>query len=336
MPTIRDVAEKAGVGLGTVSRVLNGSGYVSEETQQKVWKAIEQLRYIPNGVARSMVTKRSYTLGVVLPDFTNPFFPSLARGIENEARKHGYTMIMIDTDWQEQNESQAIDALRQRLIDGVLLVASANAMAFVQRLREAKIPVVLLDRGVEGLDDISQVTVNHYKGARKAMAWAYEKGHTHVGFLAGPAKVSSANLRLRGYLDAIGCVDVTVDAVENHPELPVVRADFTFEKGRQATEELLHNHPNVTCLFAANDLSALGALSYLTERGISVPDDIAIIGFDDILMATLVHPSLTTIHQPTYEMGTIAAHLLLQQITEPKHKPEQHILEPTLIVRQTC
>jgi LacI family transcriptional regulator len=336
MSTIRDVAVKAGVGLGTVSRVLNRSGYVSEEAQQKVGEAIKQLGYVPNGVARSMVTKRSYTLGVVLPDFTNPFFPSLARGIEHEVRKHGYTMIMIDTDWKEDNESQAIDTLRQRAIDGILLVASANAMLFVQRLREAKIPVVLLDRGVEGLDDISQVTVNHYKGARKAMAWALEKGHTHVGFLAGPAKVSSAILRLRGYLDAVGCVDVAVDEVEHHPELPVVRADYSFEQGQQATEELLRNHPDVTCIFAANDLSALGALSYLTAHGISVPADIAIIGFDDILMATLVHPTLTTMHQPTYEMGTLAARILLQQIASSEQKPVQHILEPTLIVRQTC
>ncbi|BCL79296.1 LacI family transcriptional regulator [Ktedonobacteria bacterium brp13] len=336
MPTMKDVAQKAGVGLGTVSRVLNKSGYVSEEAQQKVWEAVKQLRYVPNGVAQSMVTKHSYTLGVVLPDFTNPFFPGLARGIENEARKHGYTIIMIDTDWQEHNESQAIDTLRQRSIDGALLVASANALSFVHRLCEAKIPVVLLDRGVEDLDAISQVTVDHYKGACKAMAWAYEKGYTRVGFLSGPAKVSSANLRLRGYLDAIGRGDVAVDEIEQHPELPVVRADFSFEKGRQATEELLRTHPDVTCIFAANDLSALGALSYLTARGIAVPDDIAIIGFDDILMATLVHPSLTTIRQPTYEMGTLAARLLLQQLADPRSKPEKHILEPTLIVRQTC
>lgn len=336
MSTIKDVAERAGVGLGTVSRVLNGSGYVSEKAQQKVWEAIKQLGYIPNGVARSMVTKRSYTLGVVLPDFTNPFFPRLARGIENEARKQGYTIIMVDTDWQEHNESQAIDTLRQHAIDGALLVASANAKPFVRKLTEARIPVVLLDRGVEGLEDISQITVDHYKGARKAMTWAYEKGHRHIGFLAGPVKASSANLRLRGYLDAIGRADVAVNEIEQHPELPIVRANFSFEKGKQGAEELVRDHPEVTCIFAANDLSALGALSYLAAYGISVPDDIAIIGFDDILMATLVHPSLTTIHQPTYEMGTLAANLLLQQIANPRHKPEKHVLEPTLIVRQTC
>ncbi len=336
MPTIKDVAERAGVGIGTVSRVLNSSGYVSEETQQKVWKAIEQLRYIPNGAARTMVTKRSHILGVVLPDFTNPFFPNLARGIENEARKHGYTMIMINTDWEERNESQAIDTLCQHAIDGAILVASSNVIASVQKFSEAKIPVVLLDRGVDELDNISQVTVDHYKGARKAMAWAYEKGHSHVGFLAGPVNVNSANLRLKGYLDAIGREDIAPDEIVHYPELPIMRANFSFEKGQEATEELLRHHPEVTCIFAANDLSALGALSYLTSHGITVPNEIALIGFDDILMAALVHPSLTTIHQPTYEMGITAARMLLQTVAHPEQKPDKHIIEPALVVRQTC
>lgn len=335
MATIKDVAAHAGVGLGTVSRVINNRGSVSEEAQQKVWQAVKQLHYIPDARARAMITKRSYTIGVILPDFTNPFFPNLARGIEHEARLQGYTIVMLDTDWQETVEHHAIETVIKQAVDGVILVASSNAALGSHILRQIKRPLVLLDRGVDGLG-ASQVTVDHYQGARKAMDWARTQGHTHIGFLAGAAHVNSANLRLRGYLDHLGLQHIATDQLEQHPQLPIIRTDFSFEKAFELTPRLLEQHPEVTCIFAANDLSALGALNYLTSHNIRVPAQVAVIGFDDILMSSLYHPSLTTIHQPTYEMGEIGARLLLKHIETPTSQPEQHVLEPALIVRQSC
>jgi LacI family transcriptional regulator len=334
MTTIKDIARRAGVGIGTVSRVLNNTGYVSEETRQKVWETVHQFHYVPNGAARSLVTKRTMTLGVVLHDLTNPFVPTLARGIEDEARRHGYTMMMLDTDWQTENEIQTITTLRQQSVDGCILVSPANAAVLVGNLQDVGIPVVVVDRGEES--EISHITVEHYKGAMEAMAWAKQRGHTHIGFLTGPRGLRFADLRLRAYLDSIGRQDIAVEDVDQQVELPIVRADFLFEGGRVAAETLLCAHPEITCIFAANDLSALGVLQYLAQQKIAVPEQVAVIGFDDIFISSLVHPTLTTVHQPIYEIGVTAACLLMEHIRHPGSPMKQHVFDVSLIVRESC
>jgi LacI family transcriptional regulator len=334
MMTIKDVAKRAGVGLGTVSRVLNNTGYASEETKQKVWAAVEQSHYVPNGAARSLVTKRSMAIGVVLHDLTNPFVPHLARGIEDEARRHGYTMMVLDTDWQPENELQTITIMRQQAVDGCILVSPANATVLVERLRGAAIPTIVVDCGEPS--SLSHVTVDHYNGAIQAMQWARKQGHVHIGFLAGPAGLRFADLRLRAYLDSIDRQDMILEEVDRHPEVPVVRANFLFEEGRVAAEILLRTHPEVTCIFAANDLSALGALQYCARHDIAVPEQVAVIGFDDIFVASLVHPTLTTVHQPIYEIGTTAASLLIESLHHPDQPVQPHVFDVNLIVRESC
>jgi DNA-binding LacI/PurR family transcriptional regulator len=334
MTTIKDIAQAAGVGVGTVSRVLNGKGYVSEETRQKVWEAVELFHYVPNGAARTLVTKRSMALGVVLHDLTNPFVPMLARGIEDEARRHGYTMMVLDTDWQPENELQAVTILRQQAVDGVILVSPAYGELLVGKFQDVNIPVIVVDHG--DASGMSHITVDHYNGARKAVAWAKQQGHSAIGFLAGPRDLRFADLRLRAYLDSIGLEHLPLEEVEQHEELPIIRADFLFEQGRLATETLLRTHPEVTCIFAANDLSALGALRYLAQQGIAVPAQVAVIGFDDIFVSSLVHPTLTTIHQPMYDIGVEAARLLLQRLHQPDQPVAQRVFDLTLIVRESC
>ena len=335
MATIKDVAQKAGVGVGTVSRVLTGRGYVSEEARQKVSEAIKAMNYVPSALARAMMTKRSMTIGVALPDLTNPFFPSLVRGIGDEARRYGYTVSMVETDWRPANEKQAVEILRRQSADGIILIDTSLVELLTRNLLEASIPVVLINRGVER-QDVSQIIVNNYKGATDAMTWMTNRGHQKIGFLAGPDNVTSANQRLRAYLDGIGWESIAIDDVDNHPQLPIVRADFEFAKGQQATELLLQKHPHLTCIFAANDLSALGALSYLVSQGINVPEQIALVGFDDILMSSLVHPALTTVHQPVYEMGVAGARLLLERIENPECEVTRQVFDPVLTVRQSC
>lgn len=334
MATIKDIAKMAGVGLGTVSRVLNNTGYVSEETRQKVWEAVEQLHFVPNGAARSLVTKRTMALGVVLHDLTNPFAPGLARGIGDEARRHGYTMMVLDTDWRSESELQAITALRQQAVDGCILVSPADATVLVGKLQDADIPVVVVDRGEES--EIAHITVDHYKGATEAMNWAKQRGHSHIGFLAGPRGLRFSDLRLRAYLDSIGRQDMALEEVNQRGDLPISYANFTFEQGRVAAEMLLRAHPGVTCLFAANDLSALGALQYLAQQKIAVPEQVAVIGFDDIFISSLVHPTLTTIQQPFYEIGVTAARLLMERIQQPDSPMKQCMFDVKLIVRESC
>lgn len=335
MATIKDVAQRAGVGLGTVSRVLNGSGYVSEEARQRVLEAVEALNYVPNAQARAMMTRRTMTLGVVLPDLTNPYFPGLVRGIQDAARRRGYTATLLETDWQPANERQAVDILRRQSVDGAILVDVTLSELLTNTLMNVDIPVVLVGRGVER-QDVAQVTVNNYKGAMEALQWIFSRGHRKVGFIAGAENAVSARQRLRAYLDCMGQEAILVDDVGKHPDLPIVPGDYSFERGREAVEILLRKHPDLTCIFAANDLSALGVLSYLASQGIGVPEQVAVVGFDDILMASLVHPPLTTIHQPVYDMGGAGAQLLIERIENPEGEVKRLVFDPVLVVRQSC
>src|SRR5258708_5552711 len=282
-----------------------------------------------------MMTKRTMTIGVTLPDLTNPFFPSLVRGIQAEARRSGYTVTLVETDWQAANENQAVEILRRQSVDGIILVDASLVEFLTHTLLEAHIPLVLLNKGVER-QAVAQVTVNNYKGATDAMEWMFSRGHRRIGFLAGPPNVASANQRLRAYLDHMGWETIAVEDVDKHPELPITRADLEFAGGQRAAQGLLQKHPDLTCLFAANDLSALGALSYLASQGIKVPEHIALVGFDDILMASLVHPALTTVRQPVYDMGVAGARLLLERIEHPESEVRRQVFDPVLVVRQSC
>jgi LacI family transcriptional regulator len=333
--TIRDIAKAAGVGVGTVSRVLNKTGYVSEETQQRIWDVIQRFHYVPNGSARALATKRTMVLGALLHDLTNPFVSHLALGIQEEARRAGYTMMLLDTNWQDIVQDIAI--LRQQPMDGVLLISPAYASVDVMldSLREIGMPVVVIDRG-DG-EERSHITIDHYKGAIEAMRWAQAQGHSRIGFLAGPREVRYADLRLRAYLDAMQWHKLALADLDQHPEVPVARGNFTFEGGYQATEMLLQNHPGITCIFAANDLSALGAMRYLGQQKIAIPERVAVIGFDDILTASLVHPALTTVHQPIHEMGAAGARLLIDCIKQTiTFSSEREMFEVSLVVRESC
>ena len=335
MPTIKDVAQLAGVGQGTVSRVLNNSGYVSEDARLRVLDAMQRLNYVPNAQARAMMTKRTMTLGVALPDLTNPYFPSLVRGIQDESRRNGYTAILVETDWQPANERQAVDILRKQSVDGAILVDVTLSELLTNTFVNAQTPVMLIGRGVER-QDVSQILVNNYKGATEAMQWIFKRGHRKVGFIAGPENATSARQRLRAYLDCMGLEAIQASEVEQHPELPIATANYSFEEGREAAESLLKRHPDLTCIFAVNDLSALGTLAYLASQGISVPEQVAVVGFDDILMASLVHPQLTTMHQPVYDMGVTGARLLIERIEHPESEVKRLVVDPVLVVRQSC
>jgi LacI family transcriptional regulator len=337
MVTIRDVARAAGVGVGTASRALNGSGPVSAAVRARVQTAAETLGFVPNRAAQTLITGRSLALGVILPDLTNPYFPVMAHGIADAARTAGYATILLDASWDPAREREAVELLRRQRVDAAILPVGTQTAALARTLLAARIPVVLLDRDPHALG-VPQVAVDDEQGERDALAWARQRGHTHIGFLAGPRGIPAADRRLRAYLDATGHAALPLDAAETRADLPIARADFDFELGRHAAAALLRCYPALTCLVAANDLSALGALAHLTAAGIPVPQECAVIGFDDIPAASLVYPALTTVRQPAYAVGAEAARLALDLLRAPPRDQSVacRVFPAELVVRDSC
>lgn len=325
LATIRDVAKLAGVSVATVSRVLNKNGYVNKETEQKVTTAIEQLRYEPNAVARGLAGKRTGTIALILPDISNPFFPEMARGVEDVAHKHGYTVILCNSDDQGVKERTYIEILKKKYIDGIIFASNTLEEADMAKMQEHDLPLVMLDRA-PNQDSFSVVRAKNYEGAQLAVKHLLEVGCKRIAHIYGPQELITAKERTAGY----------EDAVKNLPWYSpslMVPGNFRLEGGVKAIEVLLERHPDVDGIFAGNDLMAVGALKALYRMGKKVPDDVAICGFDGIALTEITQPELTTIAQPIYEMGTLAATVLIEKISATAKANPIHELGVTLIAR---
>lgn len=327
MATIRDVARLAGVSVATVSRVLNKNGYVNKETEQKVMMAIEQLQYEPNAVARGLAGKQTGTIALILPDISNPFFPELARGVEDVAHRHGYTVILCNSDDQGSKERSYIEVLKKKYIDGIIFASSTLEDADISKMRKSNIPLVLLDRA-PNKESCSVVRVNNYAGAQMAVRHLLEIGCKRIAHIYGPLEMITARERLAGFEDLVKAFDWF------SPTL-MVPGVFSIDGGRKAIETLLAKHPDVDGIFAGNDLMAIGAMKALFSLGKRVPEDVSVIGFDGIGLTEIVEPELTTIAQPIYEMGTLAAATLIQKITGELAENPIHELDVTLMVRDS-
>lgn len=309
MISIKDVAKHAGVSVATVSRVLNAKGYVSEDTRKKVEQSIRVLNYKPNEVARSLFNKQSKTIGLIVPDITNPYFPELARAVEDTASKLGYTVILCNSDGKIKKEQHYLDVLMQKYVDGIIV--SSNTLNHEQ-IKSLNIPVVSLDREIS--KDIPTIVVENNKGARLATQYLRDKGCNRIAHIRGPLSIVNANERCEGY-KAI---------VSNEPwfsENYIVNGNFDMDSAIAKTIELLQQHPEIDGIFAANDTMAIGAIKAVHKIGKKTPEDIAIIGFDGISLSKATTPELTTIVQPIYEMGEKAAEMLIQFI---EGKPVEH------------
>ncbi|MBO8127131.1 MAG: LacI family DNA-binding transcriptional regulator [Firmicutes bacterium] len=336
MPTIKSVAKLAGVSVSTVSRVLNSSGYVSAKTRKLVMDAVAKLDFRPNHVARSLVHRESKTLGLIVPDIANPYFPALARSVEDAASAAGYVVILCNSGNMEESETRYLSWLRQRMVDGVLL-ASTNQVT-PERLGQDW-PVVLLDRDLEGLN-VDSVRVNNFLGAQEAVLHLVALGHRKIAHLAGPENVTTAKERVAGFRAALALAGINPD------DQQVIHGPFSYEFGQAGMAQLLSAGEVPTAVFCANDMIALGALKTCRERGVNVPLEVSICGFDDIFLAEHTDPPLTTVRQPIYEMGQAAVQMLLSRIKErsqktPSGKPapyrgETILLEPQLVIRSTC
>jgi LacI family transcriptional regulator len=309
MPTVNDVAKRAGVAPITVSRVINNSGYVSEATRTRVEAAIAELGYVPNRLARSLRTKRSHVLALVITDITNPFFTTVARGVEDTAGEAGYTVTYCNTDESESKEKKYLDLLIQQQVDGILLVPARSTADSVNYLQQHGKQVVVLDRRAPGAET-DVVRCDSEEGAYRLTRLLLDLGHRRIALLGGPEGVSTAEDRLTGYRRAMAEAGIEVDNDLLHA------GSFTQAGGQEMAGRVLSVAPRPTALLAANNFIALGALKAVVDSGLKVPKDIALVAFDDLPQALIIHPFLTVATQPAYQMAQEGTKLLLARLED--------------------
>ena len=325
--TLRDVAREAGVSIKTASRVVNGEPTVNETMAARVTGVVERLGYRPNELARGLKGRRSRTIGLVISDVSNPFMASCAQAIEGVARERGHALILCDSHADLQMEGHYVELLTQRQVDGLLLVPAHGRNVHLKAEQWAGLPVVALDRPAEGVPT-DTVLVENRAGAREATEHLIGHGHERIAFVGDVRHFYTARKRLEGYKEALEAADLE--------PLHTLGA-HSIELGEEATENVLNTPDPPTALFAANILTALGALRATERLGLRVPEDIALIGFDDFELAPVLRPRFTLVHQPTAELGRRAAEMLFDRL-EGRGAPEpQRLVLPTkLVVRESC
>ncbi len=323
MATIRDVAAAAGVSATTASRALSGNGRVSPATIVRVGIAVDALDYQPNEIARSLLSKRTMTLGLVVPDITNPFFPELVAGAERAASALERTIFLVEARSAERARHD-IGLLRGRAVDGIIVIGNPFPSAADLLTAVGSIPLIVVDRAAS-MSEISTVCCDHFNGGNIGVDHLVGLGHKRIIHLAGPVAADVSAQRVHGY----------EFAMRSHGLTPhVVPAGFEITGGAAAVEALLADHVPFTALTAANDLSAIGAMRALSQAGLSVPGRVSVVGYDDIQMASFVSPALTTVRQPSADLGSQAVELIARQI-EGETKVIRRVLPVELVARES-
>lgn len=326
MATARDVARRAGVSTSTVSHVLNGTRGVSKELSERVLAACEELSFEPNVVARSLKTNRSLTIGFVVPD-VNAFFTEILLGAEEVAEERGYSVIFCHSRDDPQRERSYLRLLRGRRVDGIILAPYGTGNDDLKHLVESRFPLVLVDRTIPGYS-IDVVSVDNEPSAYAAVRHLIDLGHRRIAMVSGDPRMSSTAPRVRGYMQAHLDAGIPIE-----PSLHVSGSGRTKE-GHQAVLKLMSGPARPSAMFVANNLMTIGAMIAFQELGIAIPGDLAYVGFDDFEWAGLLRPQLTTIAQPTYEIGRTAAQLVIDQIGNDPAKPARRVsLSGRLVVR---
>lgn len=327
MSTIADVARRAGVSTMTVSRVVNNSGYASPEVRQRVLAAVSELGYVPNALARSLHVKRTHTLALVLTDIGNPFFTTVARGVEDAASSQGFSVMFCNTDESAEEEAGHVRVLLQKQVDGLLLVPAAASSQSVELARRRRVPLVVLDRRVSG-EPVDTVRCDSEGGAYAIVRHLVELGHRDIAVLSAAPGVSVVEDRIAGARRAFSDAGLALDSTR------VLYGKPETGSGRQMAHAALALEPRPTALFATNNFLTIGAFAALREAGLRVPEDVSLAGFDDLPDALVLDPFLTVAAQPAYEMGRLGAELLLARLarTGPA-QPQEIVLPVQLTVR---
>lgn len=324
-PTIREVAREAGVSVATVSHALSGKRPVSRRTRSRIAKAVERLGYRPNPIAAAMTTGRTQTLGMVVPDIANPFFGELLAAVERTAAGHGYSVVASSSELGPELEARAVRALQDRRVDAVIYLPwSPEPTPGVAGLVEGGTRLVWLDEELAGIPaEASVLVVDNVRGGELAGEHLAAAGHARAGIVAGPLELPTAQQRVEGFRSVL-------------PDSPLRGAEaYTVSAGRTAALALLTAEPELTALFCANDLIALGALAAARELGRDVPADLSLVGFDDSFLAAAVTPALTTVQQPLARLGKEAAEVAIELAEGTRHEPVRRMLPVELVVRES-
>ena len=325
---MRDVAERAGVSVTTVSHVVNETRPVSDELRQRVSAAMDELGYQPNRLARSLRLQETHTIGMIVPDSANPFFAEVARGIEDTSFEQSYNVILCNSDGNLDKELLYTNVLVEKQVDGILFVAAGVSTEHIRALQTRRMPLVLVDRDIPGVA-VDSVLTDNARGGWQAIHYLIELGHRRIGCITGPSDVTPSAERVTGYRQALREAGIAAD------ENLVVKGDFQYQSGFRATQQLLEVNDPPTAVFACNDLMAVGAISAVIESGRKVPADLSVIGFDDVPLASFTNPPLTTIAQPKYEMGALATTMLLERVQDRDTPPRRKLLDTSLFVRHS-
>lgn len=328
MITIKDVAQHAQVSVTTVSHVINGTRFVSEAARERVQQAIAALNYVPSALARSLKSNRTHTVGMMIPNNSNPYFAEIIRGIEDTCFEAGFNVILCNSDDDPHKQAQYVRVLSEKQVDGLIVLSSGGDPELIATLRSAGMPQVVVDREIDDLA-ADLVEVNHELGGYLATRHLLDLGHRRIACIAGPQALSPARQRVQGYHRALTESGMRVD------DKLLRSSDFTSAGGHAAMTSLLKMRQKPSAVFASNDLMAIGAVCAAAEAGLRIPEDVSVVGFDDIALAAYSNPPLTTIAQPKHQTGTLAARLLLERIAQRDKPLHREILQPTLCLRRS-
>ena len=326
--TIKDIARYAEVSVSTVSRVLNGKPDVNEETKTRINKAIKKLGYSPNSIARGLVMRRTNVIGFIIPDITNPNFPELARGIIEQADAYGYSVIFFDTNHDNKVEKKAIKLLRSNQVDGIIVSFTESNQEELIKLKEENFPSVQVYRKSPH-PILPTIAIDNVTSAYNAVSHLLSLGHTRIGHITTGEKTLSGLERMQGYKRAMQEAGIMV---ENRW---IQICDHSAEEGEKAADKLLDAAPSITAIFSSHDLMAIGAYQSIYGRGLRIPDDISIVGHDDIEIAKFVHPKLTTIKTYKKNLGRAAVDLLIEEMQRLSPVRREEVFQTKLIVRES-
>lgn len=328
--TIKDIAEKANVSVATVSRVINNkSKGVGEDTRKRILELVEQYHYQPSAVARGLVTKKSKIIGLIIPDITNPFYPKLAKGVEDVAHERGYNIILCDGNNSEEKEANYLDFLNEHYVSGIIYNNFHNiSETTLNKILKGSLPLVFIDSKID-VPGCKCVYIDNQKAMYDLIQYLIDIGHRRIGFIAGPLGSYSTDERYKGYLKALEDNQIPLD------EDLMVQGDYVLTEGYNAMGRLLDRNVDMTVVACCNDLMAIGALEKLEEQGIKVPDELSLVGFDNIDMTRLVRPKLSTVAQPIYEMGREAAQMIINTIEGISKIKRDKVFQPEFIIRDS-
>lgn len=326
--TIYDVAREANVSMATVSRVVNGNPNVKPSTRKKVLATIERLGYRPNAVARGLASKKTTTVGVIIPDISSIFFSELARGIEDIATMYKYNIILSNSDRNKEKEFRLLNNMLEKQVDGILFMGGHVTKEYEEQFLSSSVPIVLA-AAYDETGSFPSVNINYEEAAYEATKFLIDSGHHKVAFINGFEDVRTNRLKYEGYVR--GLKEASMEINEDY----IVKGEYTYEAGVEGIKKILSLDEKITAVFVASDELALGVIHGIQDLGLKVPDDIEVFGFNNTRIATMVRPTLTTINQPMYDIGAVAMRLLTKYMNKEEVEEKKVILPHRIIERNS-